>query len=277
MAIKMIVTDLDGTLMMPDHLTVSERNKNALKACHDRGVKTVISTGRTLSVVRNVIEQIPFIDFVIFSDGAGVYDVQKDCMAFSHLIDYNKTCEIITFLNQFEIFYNIYLGEKIYTQIGKQRHFFVKGLPDRFMQYYVENTTVCENLLEEIKGRSAEMIVAFSIKSNDEGKILDFLSSDALNLNITTAMKDEIEVTDKNASKGKALKELCGKYLINADEIMSFGDSANDSTMLENIKYSFAMENGDDVCKQKASFITLSNKDDGVAAAIEKYALIAER
>ena len=76
MSIKLIALDLDGTLMLPDHITVSERNLKAVKYAHDMGVKIAISTGRTLSVVTRVLEQIPFVDFVMFSDGAAVYDVK---------------------------------------------------------------------------------------------------------------------------------------------------------------------------------------------------------
>ena len=43
--------------------------------------------------------------------------------------------------------------------------------------------------------------------------------------------------------------------------------------MLEFAKYSFAMANGDDICKASAKFSAPSNAEDGVAQMIEKYAL----
>ena len=49
--IKLIACDLDGTLMAPDHLTVTERTKNALLQAHNNGVKIAVATGRTLSVI----------------------------------------------------------------------------------------------------------------------------------------------------------------------------------------------------------------------------------
>jgi hydroxymethylpyrimidine pyrophosphatase-like HAD family hydrolase len=54
---------------------------------------------------------------------------------------------------------------------------------------------------------------------------------------------------------------------------MSFGDAENDCPMLDFAKYSFAMENGTDECKAHAKFVTKSNAEDGVAVAVEKYAL----
>ncbi len=50
MAIKLIAMDLDGTLMASDHITVTDKTKAALEKAHNMGIKTVIATGRTLSV-----------------------------------------------------------------------------------------------------------------------------------------------------------------------------------------------------------------------------------
>ena len=74
MSVKIIATDLDGTLMSPDHLTVSERTKAALIEAHNKGIKIAIATGRALNFTKNVTDQIPFVDYVICSNGASVYD-----------------------------------------------------------------------------------------------------------------------------------------------------------------------------------------------------------
>ena len=54
---------------------------------------------------------------------------------------------------------------------------------------------------------------------------------------------------------------------------MTFGDASNDATMLEYAYYSFAMENGDEICKKSARFSAPSNAEDGVAQMVEKYVL----
>ena len=78
MAIRLIASDLDGTLMAPDHMTVTQRTKDALLAMHEKGAKIAIATGRTLSFIENVTAQIPFVDYVIYSNGASVYDRAKN-------------------------------------------------------------------------------------------------------------------------------------------------------------------------------------------------------
>ena len=76
--IKMIALDLDGTLMYTDHLTVTDGNKNALKYAHDKGSKIAVATGRTLAIIDGVFQQVPEIDYIIYSNGAGVWDRNKN-------------------------------------------------------------------------------------------------------------------------------------------------------------------------------------------------------
>lgn len=60
---------------------------------------------------------------------------------------------------------------------------------------------------------------------------------------------------------------------ITNEEAMSFGDAMNDMQMIEFAKYSFAMGNACEELKEKARYIALSNAEDGLAKAVEKYAL----
>lgn len=54
--------------MSPDHLTVSKRTYNTLKTAHERGIKLAVATGRPLALIDNVLSQVPFVDYVIYSN-----------------------------------------------------------------------------------------------------------------------------------------------------------------------------------------------------------------
>ena len=55
MSIKLIATDLDGTLMAPDHLTVTKRTYDALKSSHDKGIRlAVASHWSTMTLLRSI-------------------------------------------------------------------------------------------------------------------------------------------------------------------------------------------------------------------------------
>ncbi len=273
MNIELIALDLDGTLMLPDHLTVSVRNKETLKKAHDMGVKIAISTGRTLSVIERVVEQIPFIDYVMYSDGAAVYDVNKKKVIYEKLIDFDITKQVIEYLNGVEVYYNLYINGKIVTQNGRQRFFKNSDLPQKFIDDYIKNTTVYDDLLMSIKGRGTELIVGFFNCEEDLNNAFDYINRYRDKLYITSAFTNEFEMTDIEATKGKTMDYLCRLEGITCNNVITIGDSHNDLPMLDFAGVSVAMGNAEKIVKESADFVTDTNANDGVAVAIEKYVL----
>ena len=93
--IKLIATDLDGTLMAPDHLTVTDRTYNALKTAHDKGIKIAVATGRPMTLIDNVISQVPFVDYIIYSNGSCVFDRNVKKIIHADLIEDKLAREIV--------------------------------------------------------------------------------------------------------------------------------------------------------------------------------------
>ena len=60
---------------------------------------------------------------------------------------------------------------------------------------------------------------------------------------------------------------------IQKEEIMSCGDADNDRELLESAGLAVVMENGLDSMKAIADYITVSNQENGVAKAMEKFVL----
>ncbi len=271
MGIKIIATDLDGTLMSPDHMTVTERTRKALFEARNRGVKIAVATGRTLKFIESVLNQIPFADYVIYSNGASVFDRKLNRDIYKKHIPAEDTADILHFLDGLPVYYNVYSGGRIYIQVNKQRYYNNNSLPEAFLKEFVAASEVCDSLEEELKGKSTEIFSVYSMSPQNEKMITDFLKSK--NLLLTTSVPDEIEATAENVNKGTALKGLCDELGITADEVMAFGDAMNDSHMLKFAGYSFAMGNAAQELKKLARYVTAANADDGVAQAVEKYVL----
>ena len=77
----------------------------------------------------------------------------------------------------------------------------------------------------------------------------------------------------QGVSKGRAVKELAEKMGIGPDQVMTVGDFDNDLSMIEYAGYGIAMGNATPKVKAAAKYVTLTNDEDGVAAAIRKYVL----
>ncbi len=271
MSIKIIATDLDGTLMAPDHITVTPSTKQALLDAHNSGVKIAVATGRALNLTEGVTKQIPFADYVICSNGASVYDRNSQKFIYTNLVSADVTAEAVKLLDSLPVFYNIYMDGGIYAREGAEKYFTRSDLPEVFLNEFVSKLTVCKDMSEAVKGKGAELIDVFYGDGELKNIVFDFFKSKGLVL--VSALAGVVSATAPGSDKGTALDGLCRITGISSDEAMAFGDASNDATMLEYAHYSFAMENGDEICKKAARFSAPSNGDEGVARMIEKYVL----
>lgn len=272
MSIQIIATDLDGTLLAPDHLTVTERTMQALTAAHEKGVKLAISTGRTLSLIEAVYAKIPFVDYIIYSNGACVYDCKAQKNIFEALIDAVTTDRILTIFENHKALANVYQGGKVYMPKTDLTEPGNAPIPRDFFDYYLKQVNLCEDLRRDMRGKQAEMCVAF-FADNDTRE--DALSQIRMlpELSCVSAIAHDVEIMSASAGKGHALAAICDTIGCTAENAMAFGDAANDCSMLEFAAWSFAMANADEICKFSAKYRAKSNADDGVADAIETYIL----
>lgn len=89
----------------------------------------------------------------------------------------------------------------------------------------------------------------------------------------TGALRNNIEVNAENVHKGRALLWLADRLGIKKEEIMAFGDGANDLQMIESAGVGVAMANGVEEVRKAADIIAESNDEDGVAQVIEEFVL----
>ena len=171
------------------------------------------------------------------------------------------------------IFFEIYINGKSCYQLGTEKLFQNMGLPQKFLDEVAQTMDGYDSLIDFMKndGKGMEKITFYGIYDEKYENVKKKLEE--YGLDVCSSLPGTVEATSKTANKGSALLGICENIGIGADEVMSFGDAENDCPMLDFAKYSFAMENGSDECKAHAEFVTKSNAEDGVAVAVEKYAL----
>jgi len=94
---------------------------------------------------------------------------------------------------------------------------------------------------------------------------------------VTTSFAHNVEVNAMCASKGRALQTLAEILGIHQQYVAAIGDQINDLSMFDYANYPIAMGNAVDEVKRVAVVETLTNTEDGVAAAIEKYIIKGEK
>lgn len=270
MSIKLIATDLDGTLMSPDHITITDFTISALKTAHDKGVKIAIATGRPLALTDNVTDQVPFTDYVIYANGAGVYDRNSKKTLCCDLIPNKTAVDVISHFLKQKVFFEVYINGKSHYQT-ECIEFFSNDtdLPQEFLDQIEETMEAHDDLIKYLGDGGIEKITLYSVEDHQyEG-----FNKKMKEHNLTTAVSFEgcLEATSATANKGNALKNLSKLLGLTSNVVMCFGDAGNDIQMLEWADFSFAMGNGSDDCKAAAKFTALSNAQDGLARAVNEY------
>ncbi|MBR3149146.1 MAG: HAD family phosphatase [Eubacterium sp.] len=267
--VKLIALDMDGTLTSEDHLTVSEENRAALKRASENGAKIAIATGRTRSILGDVCQQVPEIDYIIHSNGAAVFDRKTNGTIYENPMPWDIAKRLIDYFNNYEIFLEIYESGMSYAQEDKIPYFSEEVLPKEFLDEALKGMTICDDFLETLGGKSIEKITAHIFDKELYGSVWDYLCKSD-DLEVTKSFSVGIDITKAGANKGTAMKSLCEKLGITPDECMAFGDESNDIPMITFSKYGFAMENASEACKEAASYITKSNAESGVAHGINQ-------
>ncbi|MBP0977629.1 MAG: HAD hydrolase family protein, partial [Oscillospiraceae bacterium] len=113
MTVRMICTDLDGTLLRSDK-TVSKYSLEVLKKASEKGILIVPVTGRHLGGIPNeILEQ--GVRYVIFSNGAGLYDLSAGKMLKEECIPESIMAELIPLFPELDVMSDLFTAENAYT------------------------------------------------------------------------------------------------------------------------------------------------------------------
>ncbi|OTN77336.1 hypothetical protein A5886_002436 [Enterococcus sp. 8G7_MSG3316] len=271
MSIKLIAIDIDGTLLNDDR-KITPAVYKALKAAEAQGVRIVLCTGRPLTGVQDLLTELDLFtdnDFVITYNGS--------------LVQKTKNQEIIS---EFGLSQEDYLFvEMTARQLGVHLHVETQDTmytANRDISPYTVYEAFLVNM--PLKYRTPEEMTAdlniIKMMMIDDPALLDSVIPDlpaALTdqYNVVKSAPFFLEVLNKKAHKGAAVKKLAEHLGINQSEVMAIGDNENDLTMVEYAGIGVAMGNATDNVRNMADVITATNEEDGVAKVINEYVLQA--
>ena len=92
-------------------------------------------------------------------------------------------------------------------------------------------------------------------------------------LEVSNSSPTNLEINAVGVNKARAIKKVCEHVEVTMAEVMAIGDSLNDLAMITEAGYGIAMGNAQNVVKESADWVTSSNIENGVAKAIQKWAL----
>jgi Cof subfamily protein (haloacid dehalogenase superfamily) len=267
MTYKMIVLDLDDTLLRDD-LTISPRTKKSLMEAQEAGVKVVLASGRPTSAMLPIAEELclqAYGSFILSFNGGKIIDCQTGDEWFSSTLPIETVHQLYEMSQRENVWIHTYVGETIitaqanqYTDIeGELTKLDIKVV-DSFL-HAVTEPVVKVLMLEEP-----------SILAKVEKKLQKELAG---KLSIMRSKPFFLEFTRAGVTKGTSLGSLIQRLGISRDEVIAIGDSNNDLSMLQFAGLGVAMGNASEAIKAQADFVTDTNMNDGVAKVVEEFIL----
>ena len=288
---KLVAIDLDGT-MLNHYGEISERTKETVRRCIEKGVEIVLASGRPIDSIKTIAEELGIKGYFIAGNGALVYDLQKNEMIYENYIKKEKVLEIIKICEENSIAYNVYTDKVILTT----------NLKFNVLYYYKENLkkeenkqtniSIVENMYEYVENMKDEKFLKITICDQNETifhsiikKVKEISDIEVLDIShmarkIIKQGTEEIpveyfytEISASNVDKWEAIEFLRKRMGLAKEEIMTIGDNINDKKMIENAGMGIAMKGSTMEILKIARDITETNDNNGVAIALEKYVL----
>lgn len=271
--IKMIVTDMDYTLLNKEK-KISEGNKKALKDAMDAGVHVVLATGRLFSSATFYARELGIKTPIIASNGAIIAESDLSEIYYKKTLPYEAGVKMINLCKERGLFCHLYTKDAIYTEK-------IVNISARYSEWNNAldesdriNIIVESNLLDTLVRENAHVLKAVVV-AKDPVKLAE-IREEILKTGVvavTQSLPDNIEVMDKEVSKGNSVELLAKLYNIHKDEIMAIGDNENDLSMIKYAGFGVAVGNAEQCLLDHAQHITGNYDNDGVAEVINKYVL----
>ncbi|MBU5244620.1 Cof-type HAD-IIB family hydrolase [Bacillus halotolerans] len=281
---KLIATDLDGTLLNSKH-QVSSENENALRQAQRDGIEVVVSTGRAYFDVVSIFEPLGIKTWVISANGAVIHDPDGR-LYHSETIDKKRAYDILSWLQSENYYYEVFTDSAIYTpQNGRQLldveldrvksanpkadlSVLMQAAEVQYSQSGFAYIDTFQELFEEDKQIDFYNILGFSFFKDKLEAGWQRYQEDK-DLTLVSSADHNFELSSKKASKGQALERLAKRLNIPMKETAAVGDSLNDRSMLEAAGKGVAMGNAREDIKAIADAVTLTNDEHGVAHMIK--------
>lgn len=264
--IKYLALDLDGTLTNSEK-QITPRTWQAVMQAQERGVRVIISSGRPLQGVRFIAEELQlqrYGGYVIAYNGGLLIDYTTgqvvDCVTLPPSI----LTEIVQAALDHHFDILTYQGEYVLTNNAQ--------CP--YAQYSARNNHMMLREEPDFLSALAPHVPKFIILGDPERLAAFEPVMKELFAGRLSVMRSEpffLEMMPLGVEKGDRLDYLMHHLGSSREELMAFGDGYNDCGMIRYAGIGVAMGNAQQAVKDVSDFVTLTNDEDGVVYAMDKF------
>lgn len=262
MALKMVVTDLDGTLLTSAD-TLSGATVEAFAALKKRGILPVVATGRMYREARFAADAIGATRYFMGMNGAQTLDLHSGEVIYDQALDAETVRAVTRVLDDAGVFYQVYTRDQVHARQRWLDDMGASGMKAEYIRRFAGG-------IAPLTDAGALRVVKMFIVCHDrdvQRQIRERLKP-LHGVSLVASYHHYFEVLPRGLNKGVALRRLCARLGIALAEVAAIGDSDNDMELLSGAGVGIAMGNAFTRLKQIADHIVPSNDNDGVAYAL---------
>ena len=265
---RAIALDLDGTLTNHDKV-VTPRTRQALLLAESKGAIIILASGRPTYGIVPVAECLELEKrggYILSYNGGNIVNAKTGEKLFSQFLP----DAVIPILYK-------YAKEKNHALLGYAGNEIITEMPDD--PYVKEESRInkmnirkVDNLLEVLEPHPTKLLMTGDptdmLKAEEE--LVEILGE---KMDIFRSAPFFLELVPKGIDKAQSLLRLLSKINLTPADLMAFGDGYNDLSMLKLAGVGVAMANAAPEVRADADYVTLSNEEDGVAAALLHFSM----
>ena len=260
--IKLVATDIDGTIFIPEKEFTSGVKK-CIKKLSEKGVKVVLVTGRMNAAATKIAKDLGLDTQVVSYQGGLV--VENETTLYERYLTEEQTARILQWAKEEKIHINLYNNDILYSEKDCYE-----------VQRYCNNlhTERTVSPFDKIKKDKINKLLAIDYSNPERiSRYEKELQNIFPDLYIVKSTPYFLEFSNPEASKKCAVEFLQNYWGLKKEEILTIGDQNNDIALLQAGGVKVAMGNATDELKEIADYITDSVYEDGFVKAIEKFCL----
>ena len=282
MKYKLLVLDLDGTLTNKQK-KITPHTKETLLKIQEQGVKIVLASGRPTYGIAPLAEQLElqkYEGYILAYNGGEIIDWKTKELMYKNLLDHDVLPYLYECAKKNDFAIVTYDGEYVLTEKPDDEYVLKEALlnvmkikkVDNFLDANVMKIKKVDNFLDAVKHPIAKcLIVGEPTRLAElEKEMYEHLKD---HMGVFRSEPYFLELVPKGIDKAQSLAVLLKEIGLTREEMIAIGDGFNDLSMIQYAGLGIAMANAQEVVKENADFITLSNEEDGVAYAAEKFIL----
>src|SRR5436305_6544468 len=276
--IKLIAIDIHQTLLQPQkHIT--PRTRDAIQAAREAGIIVTLATGRRYHNSLIFAEELGIDIPIILYDGALIVEHPQGTVLHSHQLQAHIAQEVVEILVEYKIqpvvhhmrdnIEETWTGHAEFDNDWVSTYF--SFTPHNLQRVHYDNCCV---------GQADPLRVLAFAPEEITHTLIPAISTLDCSWNIISSGNygtAEMAIMHKMCSKASGVEALARHLQIPLSQVMAIGDNNNDIEMLQSVGWGVAMGQASAQVKAMAHATTASNTEDGVALAIERYALACDR